>query len=239
MTSSRSSKPAPREPWTERRRRRLRSPLLRKLDRSFRLRLLLALLAAIVALALVNRWEQCRDLKMARGCVWHDAGGVVNVDNLEALSIVTAAILFVLEGGKRRQREHVEAMELVFHCQDHRIRLSHARNAALEQLCEAGIELEGLDLSGADLSEIQLPAARLQGVNLIGANLARADLREADLRNADLREADLSGARLEGARLEGALLEGALLDRALLEGALPDQALADGGDREDDARPGG
>jgi hypothetical protein len=205
MTSSRSSKPAPREPWTERRRRRLRSPLLRKLDRSFRLRLLLALLAAIVALALVNRWEQCRDLKMARGCLWHDAGGVVSVDNLEALSIVTAAILFVLEGGKRRQREHVEAMELVFHCQEHRIRLSHARNEALEQLCEAGIELHGLDLSGADLSEIRLPAARLQGVKLVGTDLSRADLRGADLRGADL-----SGALLDGALLEGALLEGAL-----------------------------
>ena len=205
MTSPRSSKPAPREPWTERRRRRLRSPLLRKLDRSFRLRLLLALLAAIVALALVNRWEQCRDLKMARGCVWHDAGGVVNVDNLEALSIVTAAILFVLEGGKRRQREHVEAMELVYSCQEHRIRLSHARNEALEQLCEAGIELHGLDLSGADLSEIRLPAARLQGVKLVGTDLSRADLRGADLRGADL-----SGALLEGALLEGALLEGAL-----------------------------
>lgn len=205
MTSSRSSKPAPREPWTERRRRRLRSPLLRKLDRSFRLRLLLALLAAIVALALVNRWEQCRDLKMARGCVWHDAGGVVNVDNLEALSIVTAAILFVLEGGKRRQREHVEAMELVYSCQEHRIRLSHARNEALEQLCEAGIELHGLDLSGADLSEIRLPAARLQGVKLVGTDLSRADLRGADLRGADL-----SGALLEGALLEGALLDGAL-----------------------------
>ena len=206
MTSPRSSKPAPREPWTERRRRRLRSPLLRKLDRSFRLRLLLALLAAIVALALVNRWEQCRDLKMARGCVWHDAGGVVNVDNLEALSIVTAAILFVLEGGKRRQREHVEAMELVYSCQEHRIRLSHARNEALEQLCEAGIELHGLDLSGADLSEIRLPAARLQGVKLVGTDLSRADLRGADLRGADL---------------SGALLEGALLDGALLDGALP------------------
>ena len=205
MTSPRSSKPAPREPWTERRRRRLRSPLLRKLDRSFRLRLLLALLAAIVALALVNRWEQCRDLKMARGCVWHDAGGVVNVDNLEALSIVTAAILFVLEGGKRRQREHVEAMELVYSCQEHRIRLSHARNEALEQLCEAGIELHGLDLSGADLSEIRLPAARLQGVKLVGTDLSRADLRGADLRGADL-----SGALLEGALLEGALLDGAL-----------------------------
>jgi len=198
MTSPRSSKPAPREPWTERRRRRLRSPLLRKLDRSFRLRLLLALLAAIVALALVNRWEQCRDLKMARGCVWHDAGGVVNVDNLEALSIVTAAILFVLEGGKRRQREHVEAMELVYSCQEHRIRLSHARNEALEQLCEAGIELHGLDLSGADLSEIRLPAARLQGVKLVGTDLSRADLRGADLRGADL-----SGALLDGALPKG------------------------------------
>ncbi|MBM5824775.1 MAG: pentapeptide repeat-containing protein [Cyanobacteria bacterium M_surface_10_m2_119] len=135
---------------------------------------------------------------MARGCVWHDAGGVVNVDNLEALSIVTAAILFVLEGGKRRQREHVEAMELVYSCQEHRIRLSHARNEALEQLCEAGIELHGLDLSGADLSEIRLPAARLQGVKLVGTDLSRADLRGADLRGADL-----SGALLDGALPKG------------------------------------
>lgn len=231
MTGPGASQSAPREPWIQRRRRQLRSPLLRRLDRSFRLRLLLSLLAAIVALALVNRWEQCRELKMARGCVWHDAGGVVNVDNLEALSIVTAAILFVLEGGKRRQREHVEAMELVFSCQDHRIRLSHARNEALEQLCAAGFELDRLDLSGTDLSEISLPAARLQGVKLIGTNLAGADLRRADLRDTDLSHADLSHANLRGADLRGSLLEGAVLEGAALEGALLERTLLEGSEQ--------
>jgi type II secretory pathway pseudopilin PulG len=224
----------PAEHWIERRQRQLRSPLLRRLDRSFPLRLLLALAGAILALGVVNRWEQCRDQNLARGCLWHDAGGVISVDNLEALSIVTASLLFVLEGGKRRQRQHIEAVELILSCQQAGIRYSLARNEAIEMLCEAGIGFDGFDLSGIDLHALRAPGVRWPDVNLVGTDLQAADLRGAELRGADLRQAnlqdadlrsanlaaaDLRGARLTGARLEAARLEGAQLPSATLDPA--------------------
>jgi hypothetical protein len=213
--------------WLERRERRLRSPLLRRLDRSFPLRLVLALCGALLALGLVNRWEQCRDQRMAPGCLWHDAGGVVSVANLEALSIITAALLFVLEGGKRRQRQHIEAMDLIVSCQQAGVRYSLARNEAIELLSEAGIGFDGFDLSGLDLHALRAPGVRwpqvrlvasdLRGADLRGADLRGTDLRDADLQDADLREANLDGADLRGARLEGARLEGAQLSTARRE----------------------
>lgn len=206
--------------WVERQRRRQQSPLLRLIDRSFGLRLLLAAGGAIVALAAVNRWEQCRDQAFARGCVWHDAGGVVSVGNLEAFSIVTAGFLFILEGGQRRQREHIAAMELILSCQQAKVRFSHARNQALEQLSEAGLWLDALDLSDTQLDGLRIPGARWRGVNLAGSSLQHADLRQVDLRQAILRSADLSHSDLRGADLTDADLEGANLTGASLSGTL-------------------
>lgn len=217
------------EHWIERRQQQLRSPLLRRLDRSFPLRLLVALAGAILALGAVNRWEQCRDQNLARGCLWHDAGGVISVDNLEALSIVTASLLFVLEGGKRRQRQHIEAVELILSCQQAGIRYSLARNEAIEMLCEAGIGFDGFDLSGIDLHGLRAAGVRWPEVNLVGTDLQAADLRGADLRGADLRQAnlldaDLSDANLDGADLRGARLTGARLDRGQLASTRLDPA---------------
>ncbi|KEF43316.1 MAG: hypothetical protein ER33_00800 [Cyanobium sp. CACIAM 14] len=228
----------PRRPsWVERQRQRRRSPLLRLLDQSFGLRLLLAAAAATAALGAVNRFEQCRDRGFARGCLWQDAGGVVDVANLEAFSIVTAAFLYILEGGKRRQREHQHAHEVILSCQQAGVRYAPARNDALELLSRAGLNFHGWDLSGIDLDQIRIPGALWQGVNLSGstlrttnlrrvdlagadlrrADLSGADLRDADLRGADLREADLRGADLRGALLEGAELQGAVLTDCRLE----------------------
>jgi uncharacterized protein YjbI with pentapeptide repeats len=153
---------------------------------------------------------------MAAGCLIHDAGGVMSVGNLEALSIMTASFLFMLEAGPRRQRDHLDAMELILSCRQAAVRFSYARNEALELLAAAGIWLDGQDLSGIILDEIRLTGARMQGVNLSGSSLRQADLRECDLRGADLRGADLRGARLEGACLEGAHLDGAWTDGAML-----------------------
>lgn len=220
--------------WVERRRQQLRSPLQRRLNRSFKLRLLLALTGAILGLTVVNRWEQCRDQGFARGCVLHDAGGVVSVDNLEALSIVTAAVLFVLERGKRRQHEHTEAMELILTCQQAGVRFSLARNEAIELLCEAGLSFDGFDLSALDLGGLHAPGALWAKVKLAGSSLQEATLRHADLKGADLKGADLKGADLQGADLRdtdlrdtdlseadlrGALLVGVDLSRAVLTGA--------------------
>lgn len=214
------------------------------IDHSFPLRLLLALLAAGALLGLVDRWENCRRQDFAHGCLQRDAGGIVTVGNVESLSIVTAALLYLLEGGQRRRRENLEAMGVIMDCQQAGARLSYARNDAVEKLSARGIWLDGLDLSQAHLEQLRAPHGRwravnlqqaclrgaclhdsdLQGADLSGADLrqarlAHADLQGADLRGADLRQADLSGADLRHARLQGARLEDTRLEGADLEGA--------------------
>lgn len=214
------------------------------IDHSFPLRLLLALVAAAALLGAVNRWENCRSHDFARGCLHRDAGGILTVGNVESLSIVTAALLYLLEGGPRRRRENLEAMGVIIACQQAGARLSYARNEALEKLGARGIWLDGLDLSRAHLEQLRAPYSRmrsvnlhqaclkgaclhdadLQGADLSGADLRQArldhaDLREADLRGADLRQADLCGADLRQAHMDGALLEGVILEGARLEGA--------------------
>jgi len=237
-----------RPPWVRDDRARSRG-LGWQLDHCFPLRLLLALVSAGLLLGVVNRWENCRHHGFGRGCLQQDPGGIISVDNVESLSIVTAAILYLLERSQRRQRENLEAMELILACQQAGARLSHARNEALETLSERGIWLDGLDLGGAQLDELHAPHGRWRGVNLReaslqrtclhdsdlqGADLAAADLRQAslehadlraailrnsDLRGADLRAADLREADLRGADLRGADTQGALLQDALLEPA--------------------
>jgi uncharacterized protein YjbI with pentapeptide repeats len=182
----------------------------------------------------VNRWEHCRHEGFRQGCLMADGGGVVNVGNVEALSIVSAAFLYVLEGGKRRRRDNVEAMEVILACQQAGARISYARNEALEQLSQSGLWLDGLNLSQAQLQEIQVPHARwrsmnlqkadLQGACLQDADLQGSDLRDANLRGADLSHADLSGCDLRGCNLQEANLDGARLAGAQLDGAHLDRA---------------
>lgn len=225
-------RPRSRPSWAERQQRRNRQRLWRLLDHSPGLRLLLAVLAACLLLGGVNRWENCRKDGFRQGCLLRDTGGVVNVGNVEALSIVSAAFLYLVEGGRRRRRENMEALEVILNCQQAGARLSLARCEALEQLSANGLWLDGLDLSGAHLEELQAPHARWRQVNLQGAclrgaclhdadlqgsDLSGADLSGADLRHADLRRAGLEGANLRGADLRGALLEGARLTAACLD----------------------
>lgn len=230
-------RPRRRLPWPRRhgRRRGLRWWF----EHHFPLRLLLALVAAGVLLGLVDRWENCRDHQFERGCLMRNAGGVISIGNVESLSIVTAAFLYLFEGTQRRQRENLEAMEVILSCQQARARLSQARNDALETLSRRGIWLDGLDLSQAQLDDLLAPHARLRSINLQQASLQRAclhdsDLQDADLTGADLRQArldhadlrrtvlsdcDLRGADLRGADLRGAITTGARLESARLEGA--------------------
>lgn len=197
--------------WVERRRRQRRSWLRRRFEHSFGLRLLVALLAALASVAVVNRWENCRDRGLTTSCLLHDAGGVMTVGNLEAISIMTAGFLFILEGGQRRQHLNVEAMELIHSCQQAGVRFSHARNEALELLCEAGVPMDGLNLSGSDLDELHVPGVSWRQADLSGSSLRDADLRRADLSGANLRNADLTGALLTGAVLTDADLSGTIL----------------------------
>ena len=222
-------------PWRKRRPRGVRWWF----EHHFPLRLLLALLAAGLLLGLVDRWENCRDHQFQQGCLMRNTDAVISISNVESLSIVTAAFLYLFEGTQTRQRENLAAMEVILSCQQARARLSHARNDALETLSRRGIWLDGLDLSLAQLDDLQAPHARWRAVNLQNASLRRAclhdtDLQEADLSGADLRQArlehadlrgamlrgcDLRGADLRGSDTAGARLDGALLDDALLENA--------------------
>lgn len=209
------------------------------IDHSFPLRLLLALVAAGALLGVVDRWENCRSHDFARGCLQRDAGGIITVGNVESLSIVTAALLYLLEAGPRRRRENLEAMGVIMDCQQAGARLSYARNEAVEKLSARGIWLDGLDLSQAHLEQLRAPYSRwrsvnlhqaclkgaclhdidLQGADLSGADLRQVQLSHADLQGADLRGADLRQADLRGADLRQVLLDGALLDGVRLEGA--------------------
>lgn len=212
--SSRSNKR-----WVDRQRERRQSRFFRLLDRSFRFRLFMATLAACSLLVMVNRWENCRHRAFAQGCLLSDQGGIINVGNVEALSIVTAALLFVLEGDKRHQREHLEAMEVLLATQQAGAKLSFARNTALEMLNDAGLPLDGFNLCNTNLDGLRVPGCRWRGVNLQGSSLQNADLRNADLEGADLQGADLSGSNLNGANLKDVKLKNTNLKNTNLKDA--------------------
>jgi hypothetical protein len=222
-------RPRRRPSWVEQQRKRRRDPFYRLLDRSFGFRLLIAATAAGLLLGGVNRWEHCRQNAFKPGCFLADPGGVVSVGNIEALSIVSAAFVYLLETGQRRRRAHLEAMEVIQACNQMGARFSHARNEALELLSESGLWLDGLDLSGAQMEEIRAPYARWRGVNLKGADLRKASLHDADLQGSNLQNADLSGADLRYSNLSHADLSGANLNEARLDGAKLERLESDSG----------
>lgn len=217
-------RPRRRPSWADRERERHQQRWHRLLDAAFSLRVVVAVSAAALLLGAVDRWENCRLHRFQPGCLTTDTGGIISVGHVESLSIISAAFLYLLEGNKRRRREHHDAMELILSSQQAGLRLSYARNEALEQLSAAGLWLDGLDLSEAQLEDLRAPHARwrrmiLQRADLRGACLHDADLQGSDLREADLRGADLRHADLREVRLHGARLQGADLRRADLLGA--------------------
>jgi uncharacterized protein YjbI with pentapeptide repeats len=215
----------PRRPtWVDRQQRRHDSRFFRLLDHSFLFRLTLAASGALVLLLVVNSYATCRNRNWAQGCYWRDAEALISVGNVESLSIVTAAFIYVLEGQKRRQRDNLEAYDLLKTCNESGARWLMARVQALESLNGAGLPLDGQNLAGYDLHNLQAPYGHWHRVNLEhsvlrNANLAGTDLTGSNLRGADLRGANLSGANLRDAILAGADLEGALLAGADWEGA--------------------
>ena len=219
----------PRRPtWVDRQQRRHDSPFFQLLDNSFLFRLALSAAGALTLLLVVNSYATCRNNQWAKGCLWRDAEALISVGNVESLSIVTAAFLYVLEGQKRKQRENIEAYELLKTCNESGARWLIGRIQALEILNRAGLPLDGQNLAGFDLHNLHAPRGHwhqvnlehsvLRNANLAGTDLTGTNLRGADLRGADLRHAILRNAILEGAELEGALLEGADLEGADLGG---------------------
>lgn len=213
--------------WVDRQQRRHDSRFFRLLDSSFLFRLVLSGAAAMALLMVVNSYATCRNHHWAEGCLWRDVEALISVGNVESLSIVTAAFLYVLEGHKRRQRDNIEAYELLMNCNASGVKWLVGRISALEILNSAGLPIDGQQLAGFDLRNLQAANGHWHNVNLEGSVLRRANfagtdlsgsnLRGADLRDADLRGAILTGVDLEGAQLEGAQLEGAQLERASLD----------------------
>jgi len=246
--------------WVERQQRRHDSRFFRLLDNFFLFRLVMAASGALALLFVVNSYATCRNNHWAVGCLRRDVEALVSVNNVEALSIVTAALLYVLEGDKRRQRENLEAYDLLMRCHGSGLKWLIGRIHALESLNRAGLPIDGQQLAGCDLHNLQAPNGHwhgvnlentvlrnanlagtdLRGSNLRGADLCNADLRQADLsatdlgganlRGTDLRQAVLSEADLRGDDLRGALLEGSLLAGAHLDGVQLDGAHLQGAD---------
>ena len=208
-----------RRTWYEQQQRRRLSPFFRQVDRSFKFRLLLASGGALLLLGALNRIETCRALDHAQGCFSHDLGSLLSVGNLEAYSISTAALLYLLESERRQEQAGRDAYDTIMAANQAKIVHSLARIRALETLSDAGFNMEGLDLSGIDLTRLQIPDTHLQRVNFSGTVLAYADLQGADLTKANLTKADLSQANLTGAMLTSADLSQAKLTGANLTDA--------------------
>lgn len=208
-----------RKTWYGQQQSRRNSPFLRRIDRSFRFRLLLASTGALLVLGLLNRAEICRAKDHAPNCVFQDFGSLLSVGNLESYSIATATLLYLLESERRHEQDNREAYETIMAAAQANLVHSISRIRAIETLSDAGCILENLDLHGADLTGLQIPNTQMPRINLSGTVLAHADLRGSDLTGANLAGADLTGANLTGADLTQANLAEANLTGADLSGA--------------------
>uniref|UniRef100_B8HLY5 Pentapeptide repeat protein n=1 Tax=Cyanothece sp. (strain PCC 7425 / ATCC 29141) TaxID=395961 RepID=B8HLY5_CYAP4 len=205
--------------WYERQQRRKSSPFLRLLDRSFSFRLMLAALLAFVLLAAVNRFQNCHASKFSEDCLETNFWAIVSISNVESFSIVTAALLYILENKQRQQEQHREALDIVMTSQAAGAVLSFGRIRALETLNQAGLWLDGINLQGANLEQLEAPYGRWRGVNLSYTTLMKANFYQTDLSGANLTDANLTEANLNGADLTDADLTRANLTNADLRSA--------------------
>lgn len=158
-------------------------------------------------LAAVNRFENCHDPSSRPDCLTSDFLDIISIGNVESFSVVTAALVYLLEAGKRKEREHHEMFELLLAQREARASNSLGWLRALENLSAAGLWQEDFDLHGANLDGLRIPFSRWRGANfantvLCQANLSGADLRGANVEGANFREAELNQTRCEG-RLPG------------------------------------
>jgi uncharacterized protein YjbI with pentapeptide repeats len=138
-------------------------------------------------------------------------------EDAESISIITAAIVFLLEISSRRKKDHYEAWQVINSAQGKSG--SGGRVQALQDLNEDGVSLEGVSAPEANLADINLRYGPLKGANFSFSNLENANLKGADLSYANLAKANLSKANLSYADLSFANFEGANLERANLEGS--------------------
>jgi hypothetical protein len=124
--------------WYEQQQKRKLSPFFRRIDRSFGFRLLLASGGALLLLGALNRLETCRAFDHAKGCFFQDLGSLLSVGNLEAYSISTAALLYLLEAERRQEQSNRDAYDTIVAANQAKIVHSLARIRALETLSDAG-----------------------------------------------------------------------------------------------------
>jgi len=129
------------------------------------------------------------------------------VDNLEAIAIASAGIIFILEIPDRRKRDHYEAWQVINSARGQSG--SGGRIQALEDLNRDEVNLEGLSVPLAHLQLIQLKNAKLRNsnfkkANLVGANLGGANLEHTNLEGAILKDATFVDAKFCDANLKGA-----------------------------------
>ncbi|MCP9835599.1 pentapeptide repeat-containing protein [Cyanobium sp. Aljojuca 7A6] len=210
--------------WYERQRQRRASPFFRLLESSFGFRVVIAAALSFGLLAAVNRFENCHDPSSGPDCLTTDFLDIISIGNVESFSIVTAAIVYLLEASKRKEREHHEMFELLLAQREARTSNSLGRLRALENLSAAGLWQDDFDLQGANLEGLRIPFSRWRGANFTNTLLCQADLHGADLARADFSHADLTGADLSGADLRAASFVGAKLSLADLRGANIDGA---------------
>ncbi|MDV3001869.1 MAG: hypothetical protein N5P05_003475 [Chroococcopsis gigantea SAG 12.99] len=180
----------------------------------------MAVLIALTVLAVVNRFDVCRALHYKANCLTYDTLSIISVGNIESFSIVTVALLYILERREHKQEKHKQALEAIITSAQLGLVNSLARLDALEDLNEDGLWLDNMNLQGADLEGLEVPYSRFRGANLSGTILKGANLQGADLTGANLTGADLTDANLAEADLTDAILTDTILTGTNLTGAI-------------------
>ncbi|MCT0207711.1 pentapeptide repeat-containing protein [Synechococcus sp. CS-1332] len=129
-------------------------------------------------LALANRFEHCHDPACQPDGLTSDFLDIVSIGNVASFSSVTAAIVYLLEATKRKEREHHELFERLLVQRQASASNSLGRLRTLENLSAAGLWQDDFDLVRADFSHSDLTGADLRGANDAGANAPGAELNQ-------------------------------------------------------------
>ena len=206
--------------WYSRQQRRRTSPFFVLVDQSFGFRILIAAILSFVLLSAVNRFDNCHGAEAREDCLTSNYLDVISIGNVESFSIVTAALVYILEAGRRKEREHQELMKLIISQREAGIRVSISRIRAIEDLASDGVWQDDVDLRDTNLEGVRIPFSRWRGANFANSVLRKANLQGSDLKGANFTEADLTGVDLTGADLTQAIFTRAILSNADLSGAL-------------------
>jgi len=153
-------RPSPSSSWYARQKRRRASPFFRLLDRSFPFRVLVDAVLSFGLLAVVNRFEHCHANAGQPDCLTSNVLEIISIGTVESFSIVTAAIFYLLEAG-RREKEHQEMFELLMAQGQAGASNSLGRLRALETFSADGIWQDGFRSSGIGSEGAQDPVQPL------------------------------------------------------------------------------